>query len=319
MTLADIGFRETVAERSVVSVPLSHLSIELGHLYAEDFQGDVDSLRRHFEQVAPRVEAVRIDAAGRSGRKRPRISTCFLIDDYFTPFSTPAEIIPLLTKAAALSGLTIDYLARESGCATADQVSVADLVVARLVDDPSPGTNGSRPPASESGWLCNGERSPSVATTAMDRAPETWAPPRENAANRHTVFVDVQLWSEERGRRVWSCPFLAAVWQLLRLGLLRNQGASVVEPKLWVGDFPADWSRMPPVIQLNRDADAFAAYRTESVLNGRFLAVELAVQTILSQVSAEPAVLEMVAQRANAEGLLLPDEIIRRIGYTFPS
>ncbi|GAA3269191.1 SCO2522 family protein [Dactylosporangium vinaceum] len=321
-TTAEMRFRETVAERGVASVPLSHVSIELGHFYAEDFKefrNDPALLRRHFERVAPRVQAARLDAQRRSGSKRLRVSTCFLIDDYFTPFGSPSEVIPLLIKEASHSGLTIDYLARESGCAVADGVPVADLVMARIVDDPPPGTNGSRPPASLSGWLCNGQRSPSFGLTAMDSEPDEWQPPTENAASRHAIFVDVQLWSSGNGKRLWSCPFLAAVWQLLRLGLLRDQGLNVAQPRLWTGDLPTDWSQLPAVTQLNEDADPFAAYRTESVLGSGFLSVELAVRTILSQVSVEKAVQELVAGRARKEGLDLPDDVVDRIGYAFHS
>src|SRR5207245_1777943 len=61
---------------------------------------------------------------------RPRISTCFLIDDYFTQFSSPAEVIPQLLTAAQRHGLQIDYLARESACARADGVALAELAAA---------------------------------------------------------------------------------------------------------------------------------------------------------------------------------------------
>ena len=39
-------------------------------------------------------------AADRAGGGRPRISTCFLVDDYFTRFSRPAELVPLLLAEA---------------------------------------------------------------------------------------------------------------------------------------------------------------------------------------------------------------------------
>ena len=46
-----VVFQETDAQRRVKAVPLSHLSIELGHLYAEDFGPGNDRLHRHFERV----------------------------------------------------------------------------------------------------------------------------------------------------------------------------------------------------------------------------------------------------------------------------
>mgnify|MGYP001097357433 CR=1 FL=1 len=72
-----------------------------------------------------------------------------------------------------------------------------------------------------------------------------WQPPQETAARNHSVFMDVELWSEKDGRRLWSCPFLAAVWQLARLGLLRHLGEPVLPPTPWDGgDFPHDWDRI---------------------------------------------------------------------------
>jgi hypothetical protein len=244
--------------------------------------------------------------------------TCFLIDDYFTRFSSPAEVVPQLLDAARQNGLEIDYLARESACAEADGVPSARLVESRLVADPPPGTNGARPPTTTTGWLCNGQRSPAAGATEAMGVAANWAPPAENAANRHSIFADIQLWDETSGKRTWSCPFLAAVWQLFRLGLLRNHGKAVVTASPWDGGpFPDDWDRLPAVVKLNRAAAPFSAYWTMSVLGTRFLHVEHAVQTILGRVAPEPAVIEQLAGRAQKEGLLLPAELARRIEYVF--
>ncbi|MDQ4037206.1 MAG: SCO2522 family protein, partial [Actinomycetota bacterium] len=241
MTPADVHFQESAAERRVASVPLSHLSIELGHLYMEDFVAGPQHLQQYFQQVAPWVIAARQACAdnlqsqraqqnqdGEQGRRaRTRISTCFLVDDYFTRFSSPGELVPGLVSAAREAGLEIDYLARESGCAHADGMELARLVESRLVTDPPPDTNGSRPLAAEVGWLCNGQRSPATDAAEAMGVIQAWAPPVQNAARRHSIFLDVELWDESNGRRVWSCAFLAAVWQLLRLGMLRHDGEGV--------------------------------------------------------------------------------------------
>ncbi|MGH3751386.1 MAG: SCO2522 family protein [Pseudonocardiaceae bacterium] len=325
MTSADAVFREASAERRVASVPLAHLSIELGHLYMEDFAAGPQHLRRCFQQAAPWANAGRQACAdglqsqqGQKGR-RARISTCFLIDDYFTPFSSPAELVPELVSAAHEAGLEIDYLARESGCADADGVTPARLVEGRLVADPPPDTNSSRPPATEVGWLCNGQRSPvSDAAQAMDAIPQ-WAPPAQNAARRHSIFLDVELWDvdESNGRRRWSCPFLAAVWQLLRLGMLRHDGAGVAAAQPWEGAFPHDWDELPAVTQLNPTAAPFSAYRTLSILSTRFLPIEHAVRTILSQIAVDREVLGQVTTRSRGEGIELPLELVDRIDYVF--
>lgn len=311
-------FTEAAAEPKVDSVAFSHLSIELGHLYMEDFARGEEYLRQHFRHIAPWVAAATASAAESMAGRRARISTCFLVDDYFTRLSSPAEVIPLLVRTAAESGLRIDYLARESGCAEADGVPIAELMAGRLVAEPPINTNGSRPPTAETGWLSNGERSPSDdAVEAMSAVRREWQPPRQNSAKRHSIFMDVELWDEVDGRRTWSCPFLAAVWQLLRLGLLRDEGRRVAEPTTWSAEFPDDWARLPAVVRLNPDAAPFSAYRTMSILGTRFLPIEHAVRTILSQVSIDPFVSGQALDRSAAERIELPPELVDRIDYLF--
>jgi hypothetical protein len=327
------SFREATAEDRVASVPLSHLSVELGHLYAEDFSAGRDSLATYFQRVAPWAEDARLAAlAGTTGRRRPRVSTCFLVDDYFARFGSPATLIPDLLGAAADSGLHIDYLARESACVEADvgpeigiemgldagRVPLAQLVEGRLIPDPPPKSTGQRPAVSEAGWLCNGQRSPVNGTVEAMRPVVPWVPAVENGRRRHSIFLDVELWDQNDGGRTWSCPFLAAVWQLLRLGLLRYRGHDVVRPKAWDRDaYPDDWDELPAILQLNPRAAPFSAYRTFSILDVRFLPVEHAVRTILAQVAIDPLVLEQIIQRGNGEGLQLTPEASGRVAYLF--
>jgi len=317
-----VMFAETTARRGVESVPLSHLSIELGHLYAEDFGLGYDHLNRHFERVAPWVDRARESCKLMLPRgTKPRVSTAFLIDDYFHRFGDPGTVIGVVQDIARKHGLVIDYIAREAGCAYTDGVPLAKLVADRLVADPGPFTTGSRPPVTETGWLCNGQRSPVSGVAPAMKAAPAWAPPVENGSSQHSIFVDVQLWSEADGVRTWSCAFLASVWQLLRLGLLRHMGAAPVRP-VRLGpddDTPDDWDRLPGVLQVNDRAEPFSAYRTMSVLPSRFLSVELAVRTILSQVAVDGDVVDQVAARGAAEGADLPRELVNRIGYAFMS
>jgi hypothetical protein len=186
------------------------------------------------------------------------------------------------------------------------------------VADLPTGTTGRRPPLSVSGWLCNGERSPEPAGEAL-RTPGPWVPPSENGANRHSIFVDVELWNEPGGVRRWSCAYLAAVWQLLRLGVLRYDGRPVAEPVTVSGPLAESWPEQPPVTRLTDRPAPFAAYRTFSVLGARFLPVEMAVRTILSQYAVDPAVADQVAGRAQREGLVVPASIVERIEYVLTS
>ncbi|NUP42017.1 MAG: hypothetical protein HOY76_34580, partial [Streptomyces sp.] len=109
-------------------MPLAQVSLELGHLYMEDFEAGPDRLRAHFAQVKPWADAACTLAA--AGGRRARVSTCFLVDDYFTRFSTPAELLPMVLAEAGRAGLSIDYLARESGCAVAGGTEIAEEVQA---------------------------------------------------------------------------------------------------------------------------------------------------------------------------------------------
>jgi hypothetical protein len=312
-------FTEASAHPRTRSVPLSHVSIELGHLYLEDFAAGPDRLRTLFTEARPWVEATL--ASVRTGGARPRISTCFLVDDYFSDLGRPGDLVPQILEAATAAGVKVDYLARESACASmpgeAGPVSAAQLLIGRLVAEPVSGTNGARPPAARSGWLCNGQRSPSSAgTDAMD-LPRPWSPPEQAAARRHSIFVDVQLWDGEGEQRVFSCALLAAAWQLLRLGLVRSGGRPLAEPVDADGTWPDTWAQLPAVTRLDPRAAPFFAYTSTSLLSARFLPVELAVRTILGQVWHDPEVLDQISARAGAEGVVLAEEVLDRIGYVF--
>ncbi|GAA1397366.1 SCO2522 family protein [Catellatospora coxensis] len=317
MTELEVVYDEFSATLKIEEVALSHLSIELGHLYMDDFKAGYGRLRELFARVRPWAQAAG-DACRATWGPKARISTCFLVDDYFSPFGSPAEIVPMLQRAAHESGLTIDYLARESACARAGAVEPARLVEDRLVSEPPRQTTGARPPVTETGWLSNGQRSPHVGASleAMETVPE-WQPPRQNAVNNHSIFMDVELWDVQRGERRWSCPMLAAVWQLLRLGLLRHEGQAVATPQDRPDPLPAAWSELPPVSRLEPRARPFFAYRTFSVLDTRFLPVEHAVRTILDQVSVDPVVNGQVLARAAAEHRPLSADILTRLNYVF--
>jgi hypothetical protein len=326
VTQVKTEFLESSADFKIDSLPLSHVSVELGHLYMEDMTGGEAAIRQTFAAVAPWVRPAEIPQAIGCDKRSVRVSTCFLIDDYFSRFSTPAKVIPMVLAAGEAEGLRIDYLARESACArTPDPqaeggrdsgIRPAELVLGRLVTEPVIGTNGSRPPLTETGWLTNGQRSPSTSREAMTK-PVKWQPPLESARRRHSIFVDVELWDDREGCRTWSCPMLAAVWQLMRLGVLRERGRAVIAPQDWTGDWPDSWDELPAIIRLNPAASAFAAYTTLSALSPRFLQVELAVRTILSQFAGEGPVLAESRKRAERDGMRLPAELVDRIRYVF--
>ncbi len=310
-------FLESSAEIKVESLALAHVSVEIGHLYMEDLIGGPDAIRGTFAAVAPWIKAARTPQAIGCTKPSVRMSTCFLIDDYFSRFSSPDELMPVVVAAAESEGLTIDYLAIESACAETRTSRPAEIVLGRLVTEPVAGTTGARPPLTETGWLTNGQRSPTTARgeAMAKRAP--WRPPIESARRRHSIFIDIELWDEQDGKRIWSCPMLAAVWQLIRLGLLREHGRPVLTPQDWTGSWPGSWDEMPAITKLNPKAAAFTAYTTLSALSPRFLPVEHAVRTILGQFAGEGSVLDEAKARAARDGMRLPDELADRVRYVF--
>lgn len=314
-------FRETNVVERTVDVPLAHLSVELGHFYPSDLSDGVDALAEHFRRIGPWVDRPRLDSlAGIAGRTS-RVSTCMLIDDYSdqSKMPPPTAVVPELLAAAHAHGVVIDYIARESACVATGQVPLARIVEGALVADPPYGTNGSRPPLDETGWLCNGTRSPAatVGGRAMG-ASVPWQPPMENGSRRYSVFLDVELWKEHHAHRVWSCAFLAAVWQLVRLGLLRAGGETVVRPvAVDPANLPDRWEDFPPIGRLTAAPAPFCAYRTFSVLDTGYLPIEHAVRVILSQVEADSAALAATGRRAGAESIMLPPELADRLSYLF--
>jgi hypothetical protein len=325
----DVVFGETSATERTAEVPLSHLSVELGHLYMEDLLDDTVDLPSFFRRIASWTGPDQLADLARVPRSRLRASTCVLVDDYAVASIGPDVVVPQLVEAAASAGLRIDYIARESGCAaplgapgTADPaaagyssaVSLADLVESLIVADPPVGFNGSRPPSHESGWLCNGVRSPASGPTQAMRAPAAWQPPAENRAYRHSIFLDVEIWRDRGPGRLWSCPFLATVWQLLRLGQLRVLGEPAAVPvDIDPEDLPATWSEFPVIGRLPGRSAPFAAYRTLSVLDSRFLPVEHAVRMTLGQVTVDPVVADQARHRAAREKVPLPAELPDRV------
>jgi hypothetical protein len=322
-----VTYSEAAEQNEPRHLQLAHLSIEVGHFYMKDLLDGEDRIRAQFRRVAPWIDAAIASVAAEFG-PRPRVSTCFLIDDYFGSHTNPAEIMKKLLRIADECGIRFDYIAREAGCAVAENVPLAELTAAMLLPEPPVGTNGSRPPLHETGWLCNGERS---ADSDADQAMQVqeWRPPQEFGRRNHSIFVDVELWSwKERvekadgrlvSQRTWSCPFLAAVWHLLRLGMLRHYGEPVAQPQLWAddADWPEHWSDLPTVIQLNPAAAPFSAYRTASILPRSYLAIENAVDVILGHLDLDRAVIDQVVERGRTEKLAVPEDIRRRVSHIF--
>ncbi|AYF74593.1 hypothetical protein D7D52_12785 [Nocardia yunnanensis] len=339
-------YSEAGERNRVEGQPLSHLSIEVGHFYMDELVNGVDRIHAQLRKVAPIVAAQRAAAEQEFGAGA-RVSTCFLVDDYFWTRPTPPgrearrradprEVLEKLLTAADECGVGIDYLAREAGCAevpsfrdgdpAGEPVRLAEMMAARIVAEPERDGTGRRPPTVESGWLCNGRRSSEFDAGQAMRITR-YRPPEEFGARNHSIFLDVQLWSryveEVAGaqveRTLWSCPFLAAIWQLLRLGMIRDEGAIVAAPVPWTDPWPSEWSRLPAVMQLNPTARPFAAYRALSVLPYSYLGIEHAVRVILDHLRLDEDVHAKLAERGATERnpVLVPVQATRRLNHIF--
>ncbi|MFD3506424.1 SCO2522 family protein [Nocardia sp. NPDC058666] len=331
-------FHEATAGVRIAAVPMSHVSIEIGRFSMDELAHCPDKIGADLTRVAPLVhsfaERARDEFADRAGgRSRVRVSTCFLIDDYFRGDTDPREILPRFLRLVGESSIELDYLGRESACAFAPRpdsdsmpIRLARVVADMVVAEPPPGYDGRRPPTSELGWLANGERS---SDHDKSRASNLGAyfPPGELGSRNHSVHLDVEMWrgtpEHETEPNYWSYPFLASVWQLLRLGMLRYEGGHVAQPQDftdWHPDtLPARWSMLPAVMQLRERPKPFAAYRSVSIMHKRYLGVEHSVQQILDHVSIEPGVRAAFAECAARDRMPLSDSQSDRLQYVFLS
>ncbi|MFD6155350.1 SCO2522 family protein [Nocardia sp. NPDC060256] len=324
-------YSEAAEQVQTAGVKFAHLSIETGHFYMKSLLDGEEKIRAHFQRVARLVELHTAEAEAEYGNSA-RVSTCFLVDDYFGSNTDPSEILDKVLGIADTCGLRIDYLAREAGCwetplyvdgrLTGQQIPLAEMVASWVVAEPLKQTTGQRPPDVESGWLCNGRRSSEHDSEQAMQVTAAYRRPEEFASREHTIFLDIELWNtqinkdgEEHTR--WSCPFLASIWQLLRLGMVRYEGRAVVEPQPRGASWPASWWEMPSVIQLNPHAAPFEAYRALSILPREYVKIEHAVQTILDHIVIDQEVLNKAIIRADAEGIAMPREITGRLSHMF--
>lgn len=329
------GYSEATASATITSAPLSHLSVEVGHFYMNDLTNGEDRIRAQFKEVKKRLDS-NIGYALDEFGQRAKVSTCFLVDDYFGPDTDPAQIIHKLRAAADDCGMTIDYLAREEGCfespvyvdgvATGARVPLAEMVASWIVPEPIQHTTGRRPPTDVSGWLCNGRRSSDYDTLQAMRSGE-YRPPEEYGRREHSIFLDTQLWAaptkkskvRSEADRVWACPFLASIWQLLRLDLLRYEGAAVAQPQLWPADveWPKAWRDMPAVVQLNPDAHPFGAYRAVSILPRSYVGIEHSVEVILGHLELDDEVIDQAVRSGIKDGVTVPRPVTHRLEHLF--
>jgi hypothetical protein len=289
----------------------SHISIEVGHFEPGEFSRGVKHFANRLRRVSPWLHAAQAVVA--ESTPEARISTCFLVDDYTAQIRPPAEVIPRLLEGAQQSGISIDYLARESGFVDGRRNSIAWSVRSRIANADLRSEDDAFPSTTASAWTCGGEQRPSPRIAGSSATGEF-----SRVASPGSTSIDVELRVEASAGREWSCAFLAAVWQLSRLGLLDSASRNYMTPQKLEDSNPSSrWEALPPVIQINHDAAPFQAYRTISILESRYLSVETTVRTVLKQVSIEQETFRLASDNGASEGVMLPARIADRVNYVF--
>jgi hypothetical protein len=285
---------------------VADLSLEFAHLYL----GQLDEAEA--ERAARLARRWLGPVLGMCEEAGLTVSTVVMLDDYFAPDGTDLDaMVRLLDDACAAEGVEIDHLVHEAACAE----SVAELRT-HLCREPREGDGSSTPPppAIGSEWLANADppRGRALEQRVLRRTararPETAqaaGAARGNGGGRgsrghHSIHLDVQLWKEIANReRLWACPTLAAWWQLIRLGMLRDE---------------AGRPTVPPRTRTREGAPPLPARRTLTLLDPRFIEVEHAVRVILERVR-----LPETWRRYLREGEREPgaQEHLERIAYMF--
>jgi hypothetical protein len=277
------------------------VSIEVMHVYRGE--STPAGVARRAAREARWVEAIAA-ALDRRGRGW---SVCMLVDDT-DPRTDGDEVEERLREAWRATGLPLDHAVRETECSTS-----IGRMIERFTGEVDVGLAGALgtavrvPPvdvfAERYRWLANGEPA-RPATTRLGAAElneepgEAGTVPVRVAGSRaHGIHLDVELWSTVgQGAPLWSCPMLAAWWQLLRLGAPHRGGAPLAAPAAGGRPLPLH------------------ARSTLTLLPPSLIEVEHAVRAILERVVAPGSWLSAGADgepAANAAGHL------DRIGYVF--
>lgn len=310
---------------------LSPISIELAHVTHADLGSLPGATLEDVAAHHVRAAAQLLPAVRHVGEP----SLVLLLDDYFASDSAWVDdALTAILDACSAHAITIDHVVRESRIA-----EYAHQVLELVVDDPRPGDGAAPGLTSDAGgrdpaWLSSdgrrrlGDRAlqPGSAPTAslLDKVQSPTAPAKEageaqppphrgvRAANGyHELNLEVELFREEEhtpaATRKWSCPFLAACWQLLRLGVIQDDAGVPARPIAEQIDHPAVRESPAP----------FTAISTLTVLTPTLLEVEHAVRLILSRLQLDEQHVRFLTRPDLDSDRRPADVVLRQIAYTF--
>ncbi len=253
---------------------LSDISIELPHYYIHQVDERPDLIKTALLTAKEMVMPL-IDLVEKSGGT---FSTVAMIDDYFLRDEAKDKakmIADTYRDVCEEISLPCHHIVYESACA-----NTADKLLAFISEAPRPGA-GSRGgikdqlnPARD--WLSNGDALRLTYKTDEARMGRQWlAQETEQIApkHNHSIFLDIQLFDTSSAGKRYACPTLAAWWQLIRLGVDKDEN----------GDFHS-----PAHTESTNDAPPLFAKRTLTFLPPDLIEVEHAVSCIIRNLSIPP-------------------------------
>ena len=312
---------------------IADLSVEIGHLYLSDLKFDsvsgpkientsdfgerppdegepqVDDLESYVTRRLDRGVAAVSPIVKRYRASKKKVSTAVLIDDYFYRSSSDSELLERVVAAimeyaeTTKHGIQLDYVVFE-----ADLAESVRTLINLIAREPSAGA-GSRSQELEydDRWLGNGQAGRGRTVKKTRRLGRVEASPIEEptaGANKrqHSIAMDIELLSSlQDGSELWSCPLLAAWWQLVRLGMLRDEHGEPTMPTRTIA------------LGLDKNVPLHAK-RTLTALVPEFLEVEAAVQTILRQTALTS---DLRAHLKDSRREIEPSDHLKRISYVF--
>lgn len=230
------------------------------------------------------------------------------VDDYSETKQMPSreEIIAAVRENYEQAGVALDYIVFESDCA-----ATTNFIRERIIREPQE-SEGSFSPFENFRYDDLNEH---LNFEYVDRRlnPDSRDAKRRGFSAkirevRNDVGISVRLGRKASGggtpTTIWSCPTVAAWWQLIRLGVLEDIDApnENCAPK-------GSWSRQ------HRSLPEFACHRTISLLAPSYIGVEHAVRTILSNMLIESY--ETTLNRLNFGSKGMGTSVLDNISYIF--